>query len=73
MPPEGWTGSRSKRRRSYHSPDDEEVFFEDVLVSVNRLRNRGADVTVKTLPGFDHVSSWIQAMPRAVTYFKTLD
>ncbi len=59
--------------RVYHSPDDEEVFFEDALVSVNRLRNRGADVTVKTLPGFDHVGSWIQAMPRAVTYFKTLD
>jgi hypothetical protein len=59
--------------RVYHSPDDEEVFFEDALVSVNRLRHRGADVTVETLPGFDHVGSWIQAMPRAVTYFKTLD
>ena len=59
--------------RVYHSPDDEEVFFEDALVSVNRLRSRGADVTVKTLPGFDHVNSWIQAMPRAVRYFKRLD
>jgi hypothetical protein len=37
--------------RVYHSPDDEEVFFEDALVSVNRLRLRGADVTVETLPG----------------------
>ena len=59
--------------RVYHSPDDEEVFFDDALVSVNRLRNRGADITVKTLPGFDHVNSWIQAMPRALRYFKRLD
>jgi hypothetical protein len=59
--------------RVYHSPDDEEVPFEDVLVSVDRLRRRGADVTVKTLPGLDHVNSWVQAMPRAVTYFRTLD
>jgi hypothetical protein len=59
--------------RVYHSPDDEEVFFEDVLVSVDRLRNRGADVTVRTLPGLDHVNSWIQAMPRAAKYFRALD
>jgi hypothetical protein len=59
--------------RVYHSPDDEEVSFEDALVSVHRLRNRGADVSVRTLPGFDHVNSWVQAMPRAVRYFKTLD
>jgi hypothetical protein len=59
--------------RVYHSPDDEEVSFEDALVSVDRLRNRGADVSVRTLPGFDHVNSWIQAMPRAVRYFKRLD
>ena len=59
--------------RVYHSPDDEEVFFDDALVSVNRLRNRGADITVRTLPGFDHVNSWIQAMPRALRYFKRLD
>jgi hypothetical protein len=59
--------------RVYHSPDDEEVFFGDVLVSVDRLRRRGADVTVRTLPGFDHVNSWVQAMPRAARYFRTLD
>jgi hypothetical protein len=59
--------------RVYHSPDDEEVFFEDMLVSVARLRSRGADVTVKSLPDLDHVNSWIQAMPRAAEYFKTLD
>jgi hypothetical protein len=59
--------------RVYHSPEDEEVFFEDVLVSVDRLRKRGADITVERLPGFDHVNSWIQAMPRAVRWFRTLD
>lgn len=37
--------------------------------SVTRLRHRGAAITVKRLPGFDHVGSWIQAMPRAVRYF----
>lgn len=42
-------------------------------MSVNRLRNREAQVTVETLPGFDHVNSWIQTMPRAVAYFKTLN
>ena len=28
--------------RTYHSPDDEEVPYEDALVSVERLRRRGA-------------------------------
>jgi fermentation-respiration switch protein FrsA (DUF1100 family) len=59
--------------RVYHSPDDEEVPFEDALVSVNRLRSRGANVTVRSLPGFDHVNSWIQAMPRAARWFRSLD
>lgn len=59
--------------RIYHSPDDEEVPFEDALVSVDRLRRRGANVTVRPLPGFDHVNSWIQAMPRAATWFRSLD
>jgi fermentation-respiration switch protein FrsA (DUF1100 family) len=59
--------------RVYHSTDDEEVPYEDALVSVDRLRGRGADVTVEALPGFDHVNSWIQAMPRAVTWFRSLD
>jgi hypothetical protein len=59
--------------RVYHSPDDEEVLFEDALVSVSRLRDRGVDVSVRALPGFDHVNSWIQAMPRAVRYFERLD
>jgi hypothetical protein len=59
--------------RVYHSPDDEEVPYGDALVSVDRLRSRGADVTVRPLPGFDHVNSWIQAMPRAATWFRSLD
>jgi dipeptidyl aminopeptidase/acylaminoacyl peptidase len=57
----------------YHSPDDEEVPYEDALVSVARLRGRGADVVVEPLPGFDHVNSWIQAMPRAAPWFRSLD
>jgi fermentation-respiration switch protein FrsA (DUF1100 family) len=56
--------------RVYHSPEDEEVFFEDLLASVKRLRHRGAAVTIETLPGLDHVNSWSQAMPRAVRYFE---
>jgi fermentation-respiration switch protein FrsA (DUF1100 family) len=59
--------------RVYHSPDDEEIPYEDALASVNRLRSRGAKVTVKRLPGLDHVNSWVQAMPRAVTWFRSLD
>jgi acetyl esterase/lipase len=53
----------------YHSSDDEEVFFEDAMVSVERLRDRGADITVTTFEGFDHINTWIHAMPRAVADF----
>ncbi len=59
--------------RVYHSPDDEEVPYEFALESVERLRSLGADVTVRTVPGFDHVNSWIQAMPRAVNWFRSLE
>jgi hypothetical protein len=60
--------------RVYQSPDDEEAPYADVRVSVARLRSRGADVTLRPLTGgFDHVNSWIQAMPRAVTWFRSLD
>ncbi len=59
--------------RVYHSVDDEEVSYQAALVSVERLRNRGADVTVRTLSGVDHVTSWVLAMPRAVSYFKALN
>jgi hypothetical protein len=58
--------------RIYYSPVDEEVSFEDVLVSVGRLRSRGAEVTVRRLPGLDHVNSWVRAMPRAADYFERL-
>ena len=58
--------------RVYHSPVDEEVAFEDVLVSVGRLRSRGAEVTVRRLPGLDHVNSWVRAMPRAAGWFERL-
>ena len=41
-------------------------------------RSSGCDaeaptIAVRTLPGFDHVNSWIQAMPRAVGWFRSLD
>jgi fermentation-respiration switch protein FrsA (DUF1100 family) len=56
----------------YHSPDDEEVFFEDAMASVDRLGSRGAHITVTTFDGFDHINTWIQAMPRAVADFASL-
>ncbi len=59
--------------RVYHTPTDEEVFLEDALVSVERLRKRGADISVRTLSGPDHVTSWIQSMPRAVRFFRGQD
>jgi pimeloyl-ACP methyl ester carboxylesterase len=59
--------------RVYHSPVDEEVRFEEVLVSVERLQRRGADTSVRRLPGLDHVNSWVRAMPRAARYFSTLE
>ncbi|MBN2205342.1 MAG: hypothetical protein JW767_10005 [Thermoleophilia bacterium] len=56
-----------------HSPDDEEVPYAGALASVDRMRSTGADVTLEPLPGFDHVNSWIQAMPRAVSWFRAFD
>ena len=55
----------------YHSRVDEEVFFADAMVSIDRLRNRGADVTVTTFDQFDHVNTWVHAMPQAVIDFRT--
>ena len=43
---------------AFHSQVDEEVPYDDALVSVERLRRRGATIVVRTLPGFDHVNSW---------------
>jgi pimeloyl-ACP methyl ester carboxylesterase len=37
--------------RIYHSPTDEEVFYEDALVSIDRLRHRGGDVTLEEVSG----------------------
>jgi fermentation-respiration switch protein FrsA (DUF1100 family) len=59
--------------RVYHSQDDEEVPFDGALLSVARLRRRGAEVSVEPLPGFDHVNSWIQAMPRAAGWFRSFE
>ena len=42
------------------------------MVSVDRLRSRGAAITVTTFDGVDHINSWIHAMPRAVTDFASL-
>ena len=58
--------------RVYHSPTDEEVPYQDALVSIDRLRRCGGDVTLETVSG-DHVNSWIQALPRAAAYFASLD
>jgi fermentation-respiration switch protein FrsA (DUF1100 family) len=55
--------------RAYHSADDEEVPYDDAVESVERLRSGGADVTIEELPGFDHVNSWVQAMPLAAAWF----
>lgn len=57
----------------FHSPDDEEVPYAGALVSVENLQRRGARVSVEPLPGHDHVNSWIQAMPRAVEWFRELE
>ena len=37
--------------RVYHSPDDEEAPYADALVSIERLRRRGADVTLRPAAG----------------------
>jgi hypothetical protein len=58
--------------RVYHSPVDEEVDYGFTLVSVERKRRRGATIDVRTLPGFDHINSWIQALPRAVRWFRAI-
>lgn len=59
--------------RVYQSDADEEVPFDDALVSVDRLRRAGATITVRTFSGLDHVNSWIQTMPRAIQWFRTIE
>ena len=58
--------------RVFHSPVDEEAPYADALVSVERLRQRGATIDVRTLPEFDHVTSWIHALPQAVRWFRSI-
>ena len=58
---------------AFHSPGDEEAPYEDALVSVERLRRRGATITVRTRPAFDHVNSWIQALPRTARWFRAIE
>ena len=59
--------------RVYHSRDDEEVPYDDALVSVDRLRRGGATITVQSFSGLDHANSWIQAMAGAVRWFRALE
>jgi pimeloyl-ACP methyl ester carboxylesterase len=59
--------------RVYHSQTDEEAPYGDALVSVERLRQRGAKIEVRTLSDFDHVNSWIQVLPRAVRWFRAME
>ncbi|AKT38467.1 alpha/beta hydrolase [Chondromyces crocatus] len=59
--------------RSYHSPSDEEVSYTDAQTSVAKLNGKGGSVTLETLNNLDHVNSWLQAMPRAVTWFRGLE
>jgi predicted esterase len=58
--------------RIYHSREDEEVPYEQAVASAERLRSQGARVTLRPFSGFDHVNSWIQAMPRAARWFRSL-
>jgi hypothetical protein len=56
----------------YQSTDDEEAPYADALEEVAQLRRAGAHVKVETLTGFDHINTWIQVMPRAVSWFRSL-
>lgn len=59
--------------RVFHSIDDEEVPIGGAQASVDRLRQAGARVSMVELAGYDHVNSWIQAMPQAVDWFRSLE
>ena len=58
--------------RVFQSHDDEEVPFEMMQPSVDRLRRHGADVSVRIASG-DHVTSWILSLPRALNWFRSLE
>jgi pimeloyl-ACP methyl ester carboxylesterase len=57
----------------YHSVDDEEVPYADAQKSVARLKGNKTNIELEPLAGFDHVNSWIQAMPRAANWYGSLD
>lgn len=59
--------------RAFHSVADEEVPYAGAVVSVERLRQHGATITLRTLQEFDHSTSWVMAMPRAVQWFRAMD
>ena len=56
----------------FQSTDDEEAPYADALDEVAHLRRAGADVTVETLTGFDHINTLVQIMPRVITWFRSL-
>jgi pimeloyl-ACP methyl ester carboxylesterase len=57
--------------REYHSREDEEVAYDETIESIDQLRARGADITVKTAPaGHNHLDTWYRALPRTVTWFR---
>ena len=58
--------------RLYQTTDDEEAPYGDAVMSIERLRKAGADATVQVVPGIDHINSWIQALPLAVSWFRSL-
>ena len=66
-----WIGcGRWRRCASTTARSTKRCRIDVTLVSVERLRRRGATIDVRTLPGLDHVNSWIQALPRAVRWFR---
>ena len=57
----------------FQSDTDEEAPFDDELVSVDRLRRNGATIDVHVFHGLDHTNSWIQTMPRAIRWFRSIE
>jgi pimeloyl-ACP methyl ester carboxylesterase len=57
----------------FQSDTDEEAPFDDELVSVDRLRRNGATIDLHVFHGLDHANSWIQTMPRAIQWFRSIE
>lgn len=67
-----WSPNPGTPMREYHSPGDEEVDYDDTVVSLEKLRDNGADMTLKTMPAtYSHYDAWYQAMPKTVTWFRS--